>query len=188
MERVEVFKYLGRLLAYDDNDTQAIRANLAKARKTWARVSRVLRAENASPKVCGVFYKATIQAVLLFGSETCNLAPSGLKCLEGFHLRAAWRMSGKRPMKRLDGTWRYPNSEQVLQEVGLHTISHYIGVRRQHVANFIVNRPIFQLCQEGVRKRGSAACQFWWEQPLDLEAAGLAAMAADEEGVSDDSD
>ncbi len=60
LERVEVFKYLGRLLAYDDNDTQAIRANLAKARKTWARVSRVLRAENASPKVCGVFYKATI--------------------------------------------------------------------------------------------------------------------------------
>ena len=42
--------------------------------------------------------------------------------------------------------------------------------------------------QEGVRKRGSAACQFWWEQPLDIEAAGLAAMAADEEGVSDDSD
>ena len=188
LERVEVFKYLGQLLAYDDNDTQAIRANLAKARKTWARVSRVLRAENASPKVCGVFYKATIQAVLLFGNETWNLAPSGLKCLEGFHMRAAWRMSGKRPMKRLDGTWRYPNSEQVLREVGLQTISHYIGVRWQHVANFIVNRPIFQLCQEGVRKRGSAACQFWWEQPLDLETAGLAAMAADEEGVSDDGD
>ncbi len=119
LKKVEVFKYLGWLLAYDDNDTQAIRANLAKACKMWARVSRVLRVENASPKVCGVFYKATIQAVLLFGSETWNLAPSGLKCLEGFHLRAAWQMSDKRPMKRLDGTWRYPNSEQVLQEVGL---------------------------------------------------------------------
>ncbi len=91
-------------------------------------------------------------------------------------------------MKRLDGTWRYPNLEQVLQEVGLQTISHYIGVRWQHLASFIVNRPIFQLCQEGVRKRGSAACQFWWEQPLDLETAGLAAMAADKEGVSDDGD
>ncbi len=91
LERVEVFKYLGRLLSYeDDNDTQAMRANLAKARRCWARVSRVLRAENASPKVCVVFYKATIQAVLLFGSETWNLALSGLACLEGFHLRAAW--------------------------------------------------------------------------------------------------
>jgi hypothetical protein len=104
LERVEVFKYLGRLLAYDNNNTQAIWANLAKARKMWARVSRVLRAENASPKVCGVFYKAKIQAVLLFGSEIWNLAPSGLKCLEGFHLWAAWQTSGKHPMKRLDGT------------------------------------------------------------------------------------
>jgi hypothetical protein len=163
LERVEVFKYLGWLLAYDDNDTQAIRANFAKARKAWAQVSWELRAENASPKVCGVFYKGTIKAVLLFGSETWNLVPLGLKCLEGFHLQAAWQMSGKHPMKRLDGTWRYPNLEQVLREVGLQTISHYIGVRWQHIASFIVNRPIFQLCQEGVRRRGSAARQFWWE-------------------------
>jgi hypothetical protein len=139
LERVEVFKYLGRLLSYDDNNTQAMRANLTKARGCWARVSQVLRAENASPKVCGVFYKATIQAVLLFGSETWNLAPSGLACLEGFHLQAAWRMIGRGPKKLPNGTWRYPNSETVLQEVGLQTIRHYIGVRWQHVANFIVN-------------------------------------------------
>ncbi len=61
-------------------------------------------------------------------------------------------------------------------------------MRWQRVASFIVNRLIFQLCQEGVRRCGSAACQFWWEQPLDLETAGLAAMAADKEGVSDDGD
>ncbi len=72
--------------------------------------------------------------------------------------------------------------------MGLQTISHYIGVRWQHVASFIVNRPIFQLCRQGVRRHGSAACQFWWEQPLDLETAGLAAMAADKVGVSDDGD
>ncbi|KAL7523456.1 hypothetical protein ACHAXR_000188, partial [Thalassiosira sp. AJA248-18] len=73
LERVEVFKYLGRLLTYEGNDIQAVRSNLMKARKCWARISRVLRAENASPRVCGMFYKATVQAVLLFGSETWNL-------------------------------------------------------------------------------------------------------------------
>ena len=36
LERVEVFKYLGCLLAFNDNDTQAIRANLMKARKVWS--------------------------------------------------------------------------------------------------------------------------------------------------------
>ena len=72
--------------------------------------------------------------------------------------------------------------------MGLQSISHYIGVRRQHIANFIVNRPLFQLCLEGVRKRGSAHCQFWWEQPLDIDAAVLLALAADESELSKDGD
>ena len=55
LEKVEVFKYLGQLLSYDDNDTQAMLGNLKKAHKCWGQVSRVMRAENASPKVCGVF-------------------------------------------------------------------------------------------------------------------------------------
>ena len=91
LERVEVFKYLGRLLAYDDNDAQAVRGNLKKARGVWARLSRTIRAENASPRACGTFYKATVQSILLFGSETWNLSPLSLKLLEGFHIRAAWR-------------------------------------------------------------------------------------------------
>jgi len=34
LERVEVFKYLGRLLAQDDNDVQAVRQQIRKARGT----------------------------------------------------------------------------------------------------------------------------------------------------------
>ena len=49
LERVEVFKYLGRLLAQDDDDIQAIRAQLRKARATWAHVGQVLSSKNASP-------------------------------------------------------------------------------------------------------------------------------------------
>ena len=37
LERVEVFKYLGRLIAYDDADTQAMQSNLRKACGCWAR-------------------------------------------------------------------------------------------------------------------------------------------------------
>ncbi len=97
-------------------------------------------------------------------------------------------MSGTRPWKRPDNTWKYPNLEKVLQDVGLQSISHYFGVRRQHIANYIVNQPIFQLCLEGVRKCGSAPYQFWWEQPLDIDAAVLLALAADESGLSKDGD
>ena len=42
IERVEVFKYCGRLLVFDDNGTQAMRSNLMKASGVWARVSHML--------------------------------------------------------------------------------------------------------------------------------------------------
>ena len=94
-------------------------------------------------------------------------------------------MAGKRPQKLQDGTWSYPNSTAVLDEVGLKTIAHYIGVRRQHIASYIVDKPIFQSCVDGVRKRGSSVRQFWWAQSMDLEEA-RAARIAGPAVVSDD--
>jgi hypothetical protein len=72
LEQVEIFKYLGRLLGQDDDDDdiQAIRAQMRKARATWARVGQVLRSENAPPCVAAKFYKAIVHAVLLYGSKT----------------------------------------------------------------------------------------------------------------------
>ena len=55
LERIEFFKYLGRLLTYNDNNIQDVRSNLKKARMFWGRISDVLRSKNMSPKVCGMF-------------------------------------------------------------------------------------------------------------------------------------
>ncbi len=139
LKRVEVFKYLGWLISFDDADNQAMRSNLKKAQGCWAWVSCVLRAENATPKTCGMFYKATVQAVLLYGSETWSLSPSSMKHLEGFHICTAWRMSGKRPEQNVNGSWTYPCLEEVLEAVGMKSIANYVDVQRQTVANFIVN-------------------------------------------------
>ncbi len=177
LERVEVIKYLGRLLAYNNNDARAVRGNIKKARGIWARLSHAIRPENASPHVCSMFYKATVQSILLFGSKTWNSSPVSLKSLEGFHIRAAWRMAGKRPMKLPDGMWTYPNLAAVLDQVGLKTIAHYIGMQRQHIASYIVDKPIFQSCVDGVRRCGSSVCQFWWAQSMDLETAWVACIA-----------
>ncbi len=119
LERVEVFKYLDRLLAYDKNDSQAVCGNLKKAQGIWARISHMLRAENAFSRVYSIFYKAIVQSILLFGSETWNFSPVSLKVLKGFHIMAAWRMIGKRPMKLCDVTWTYPKSVDVLKDIGL---------------------------------------------------------------------
>ena len=152
-------------MAMDNNDIQAVRSNLRKARKVWARLSQLLRMDNATPRVSGMFYKATIQAVLLFGSETWNLTPTALEQLEGFHVKAAWRMA-KEHKPRLDpetGKWQYPATKDVFEEVGLHTIEHYIRVRRDTVAAFIRDRPIYAFCMGAERRRGSSPRQFWWE-------------------------
>ena len=45
--------------------------------------------------------------------------------------------------------WTYPASADVLEVAGLYTIAEYIDVRRQTIAAFIVNRPIFDLCRGG---------------------------------------
>ncbi len=83
LERVEVFRYLlGRLLLQDDDDIQAVRSQLCKARETWARVGQVLRKENAPPQVSAKFYKAIVQSVLLYGSKTWVLSTASLARLE----------------------------------------------------------------------------------------------------------
>ena len=50
LESVKVFRYLGRPLSCYDNDWPALHWNLAKARKRWSMISRILTREGASPK------------------------------------------------------------------------------------------------------------------------------------------
>ena len=76
-----------------------------------------------------------------------------------------------------DGTWFYPLSKDVLEAAGLHTIKQYINVHRQTIASFIVNRPIFDMCQRGSKKHSSSPSQFWCEQTFNLEEARASAAA-----------
>ena len=147
----------------------------------------MLHAENASSRVCGMFYKATVQAVLLLGSETWNLTPAALKSLEGFHLRATWYMARvNKPCRNPDRSWTYPATPDVLEEIGLQPIAHYVEVRRQTIAKFIVNWPIFDFCVAGKRKRGTSPRQWWWEQPMDLDMARAEGTISTDVAVGDD--
>jgi hypothetical protein len=103
-----VFKYLGRLLAQDDDDIQAIRAQLWMAHATWARVGQVLHSKNASPHVATTFY-AIVQAILLYGSKTWVLSRTALTHLEGFHICAAyWMVKTHKPKQGAGRVWIYP--------------------------------------------------------------------------------
>ena len=152
---------------------RALRKNLKKARRTWARLSNVLKGENAPPAVCGMFYKAAIQSILLYGSESWVITTAMKRILRGFHIRAAYRMAKEHRPRKLDtGEWYYPPSEAVLNEVKLYEIEHYIEKRRNSIADYVATRDIFQLCNESVRRRGTGHRKvFWWNQCVsdDLE-------------------
>jgi hypothetical protein len=131
LEKVDLFQSLRRILAQDDDDIQAVRQQIKKARGIWARVGQVLMADNTLPKVSAKFYKAVVQSVFLYGSETWNLTTITLAWLEGFRIRAAYQMAEKhKPKKGPNLGWVYPLSSDILQECGMATISHYINVRR----------------------------------------------------------
>ncbi len=78
LEKVHMFKYLGRLLVINDDDAPALARNLLRARSQWGRFSTVLTREGANPKAMGYFYQAVVQSVLLFAIETWVVTPISL--------------------------------------------------------------------------------------------------------------
>ena len=57
LEKVDLFQYLGRILAQDDDDVQATRNQIKKARGIWARVRQI--APSFTRKLCSLsFYTA----------------------------------------------------------------------------------------------------------------------------------
>ena len=108
LENVQTFPYLGRILSYNNRDTLAMRHNLQKARAKWAMIRRLLARDKATPQISAIFYRAIVETVLLYGSETWAITQPMLNTLNGFHKQCLWRLVGRQP--RLDGdeNWYIP--------------------------------------------------------------------------------
>ena len=72
-----------------DDDWPTVTGNLQKERKSWGRMSRILIWEGMDSKVSGHFFKAVVQAVLLFGAETWVTTPRMEGALSSFQHRVA---------------------------------------------------------------------------------------------------
>ena len=125
-------------------------------------MSRVLAAEGASPKVMGYFYKAIIQAVLLYGSESWTVSETIIKQFRSFHARVA-RYLCKRHIRQLpDGTWNCPPTAEVLNDAGLESIDEYIRRRRATVREYIRGRPIYEACKRSRALSTNVNKILWW--------------------------
>ena len=108
LEKVTLFKYLGRVLTEEDDDWPEVVVNLKNVRKSWARLTRILIREGARPRVSGMFFKMLLQAMLLFGSETWLLTPHMERALGSFEHWVARRITGRQPRRKEEGRWDYP--------------------------------------------------------------------------------
>jgi hypothetical protein len=169
INRVTEFKYLGRMLEEHDNDECAVNRQIDRAKKTWGRVGKVLSARGVHCRTMGYFYKAIVQAVLLYGSETWTITDAVMKKLRSFHARVA-RYICKRHIRPLpDGTWHLPPTSEVLEECGLFTIDEYICKRRSTVMNFVRDRDVFERCRDTGPVFGNPNQVVWWKLPIEYQ-------------------
>ena len=166
IERVQEFTYLGRVLSEDDDDTKCIERQLAKARSRWWRMARILKYEGANAKTMAKFYMATIQAILLYGSESWVLTKGHLRQLNSFHLRSVRYMTGKHIRKKNNDSWDYPDHEDLLRKCQLQEIGHYIEKRRKTLDQYLRTHKM-ELMHEADQIRTPPRSMrkiLWWNQ------------------------
>ena len=122
IDKVSKFKYLGRILEETDDDDHAANRQLTRARARWGRIAKILTIDGASPRVMGYFYKAIIQTVLLYGSESWTLTIGMIGRLRSFHHRVARYITGRHIKELEDGTYFCPSMKEVLKAAGMETI------------------------------------------------------------------
>ena len=76
-----------------------------------------------------MFYRAVVQAVLLFGAETWVLSEAMPHNLEGVHVGFLRQITGKRVVRQRDRTWRSVTSEKFLKKEVTHPLGAYIDKR-----------------------------------------------------------
>ena len=108
---VTSFRYLGRVISVVDDDWPEVVKNLSRARAVWRRMTCILRREGAAPRVSGLFFKAMVQTMLIFGSETWVVTPRMVNALGGFQAQVARCLTGQLLWRTPDDKWTYTLAE-----------------------------------------------------------------------------
>jgi hypothetical protein len=166
LERVKEFRYLGRILTEDDDDTKNIIEQLKRARQKWNSIAKILKREGANAKTMAKFYMAVVQAVLLYGAESWTITGKNWKRLRSFHKRAMRYMTGQHIRKDDDGIWTFPDHKELEWKCGLFPIETYIERRRGTLRKYLdENRAeLLEEAMEMTAPSKGANKILWWKQ------------------------
>lgn len=104
----------------------------------------------------------SVQAVLLYGSETWALPQAALIPIRSFHHRSARYITGNHIRPLGDDLWFLPRSSEVLAGAGLFSIDEYIRRRRSTVSAWVQGREIYRRCLGLDSRGGSPTRKVWW--------------------------
>jgi len=112
-----------------------------------------------TPRIFGMFCKAVVQTVLLFGCESWTVTDAIWNVLKGFHHRAAGRMADIMAHGGPCGGWICPPLEEALKKPGLCAVEHCVNKRQQCTVDCISTRPVWMHCVAVSRKPGTSRPQ-----------------------------
>ena len=118
-----------------------------RASSVWGRLGTLLLQEGADPKVSEIIYRAVVQAIILYGSETWVLSASIVKRIEGTYTELLQLITGKKARQLGDGTRETQGAEIVREAAGTQSDRIYIEQRQATVAQWVALRPLCEICE-----------------------------------------
>ena len=88
------FKNLGRILHKMYKKWLEFLRKIWRARQVWGRLGKLLSRYGVDPIILEKYYRAVVQAVLLFGSETWVLTAEIMQNIEGVHVVFLCQITG----------------------------------------------------------------------------------------------
>ena len=134
-----------------------------RARSVWGRLGTLLLREGADPRVMAMFYKAVSQAILRYGLKTWVLSVATDNNVEGAHMGFLIYITGKLVLMVVDGTWETSGAVVVREAALTQSVIIYMGIRQSTGAQWVVLRPIFEVCVgENCYEGGGIKREAWW--------------------------
>ena len=112
------FKYLWRPLYQTDDAWTVVSQSIIRLRFVWGMLGLLLQQEGADPKVAEMFYRAVIQALLIFGDETWVLLAAMEIKVKGTHTWFFRQITGTQAWQFTYRTWKIPGADKVREAAG----------------------------------------------------------------------
>jgi hypothetical protein len=163
INKVNEFKYLGRILNDKDDDMNALENQLTKARAVWGRMGKLLKMRaDSNIGIMSIFYKVVLQTVLLYGSESWVLNQNGRDKLRSFHHRSARFLTG-RYITQIDDKWIYPETKKTLELAHLLPIEEYMLKRKNTIQLYACDTAIYEECRTKQLYVKADNTLQWWD-------------------------